>query len=121
MTGTATRKAARQENASSSAPPITGPRPVPTEMPPDQMPTAMPRCRGSANVAKISPRVAGIWVAAARPSTARHPIISAGSEVLAAISETTAKTAAPAISSRRWPILSPSVPMVTSRPAIRNP
>ncbi len=70
---------------------------------------------------KISDIVDGASVAPATPSSARAPIsISALVENAARI-DARPNAAAPIISSLRRPIRSPSVPIVISDPATRNP
>jgi len=70
---------------------------------------------------RISDRVEGARVAPATPSRARAAISISGVVENAASTEATPNAAAPASSSRRRPIRSPRVPMVTSDPAARNP
>jgi hypothetical protein len=82
---------------------------------------AVERCLGSGNMTKISDSVDGARVAPATPSSARPPINIAGLMENAATTETTPNAAAPVSSSRRRPIRSPSVPMVTRNPATMNP
>ncbi len=86
-----------------------------------QTPIANARSRGATNMLLMSARVDGISVAPAIPSAARAAIsIGAEGEKAAAI-EAAAKAAAPIIRSRRRPMRSPRVPMVTRKPAIRKP
>ena len=79
------------------------------------------RWPGSANIVRISDSVDGISVAPATPSSARAAISIAALVENAASTETAPNAAPPISSSRRRPIRSPSVPMVTSAPAIRKP
>lgn len=69
----------------------------------------------------IRARVAGIIVAPATPSRPRARISTVGSGEYAAITEAAPKATAPTMSSLRWPIRSPSRPMVMRNPAIMNP
>ena len=83
---------------------------------------AVVRCLWSWNMLKISDSVDGARVAPAMPSRARLTISRISGVVEnAASTETAPKAAAPISSSRRRPIRSPSVPMVTRSPAIMNP
>jgi hypothetical protein len=70
---------------------------------------------------RISDTVEGATVAPATPSSARAMISIAGLADQAASSEVAPNAAAPISSSRRRPMRSPRVPMVTSDPAARNP
>ena len=70
---------------------------------------------------RISDRVEGASVAPATPSSARVAISISALVENAASTEATPNAAAPISSSRRRPIRSPSVPIVISEPATRNP
>jgi hypothetical protein len=70
---------------------------------------------------KISERVDGATVAPKTPMSARLAMSISALFEDAASSDDSAKPAAPPRSSFRRPIRSPSVPMVISRPATRNP
>ncbi len=70
---------------------------------------------------KISDSVEGARVAPAIPSSARLTISISVLTENAAMTDTTPNAAAPISSSRRRPILSPSVPIVTSAPATKKP
>ena len=70
---------------------------------------------------RISDRVEGARVAPATPSRARAAISMPALGENAASTEAAPKAAAPASSSRRRPIRSPRVPMVTRDPAAMNP
>jgi hypothetical protein len=83
--------------------------------------TAKVRCRGSANMLRISDRVEGARVAPATPSSARATISISALVENAASTEATPKATAPAKSSLRRPMRSPRVPMVISDPATMNP
>ena len=72
-------------------------------------------------MAKISDSVDGARVAPAIPSSARLAISCSALVDSAASTDTTPKAAAPSSSSRRRPIRSPRVPMVTRNPATMNP
>jgi hypothetical protein len=69
----------------------------------------------------ISARVDGASVAPATPSSARVTISISGLAANAATTDAAANAAAPASSSLRRPIRSPSVPIVMTRPATMNP
>ena len=86
-----------------------------------QIPMATERCLGSWNRLKISDRVDGARVAPAIPSSALAAISCPGLVDRAARIESTPKAAAPISSSRRRPIRSPRVPMVTRNPATMKP
>jgi hypothetical protein len=86
-----------------------------------QTPIAIVRCRGSSNIVRISDSVEGISVAPATPSRARAAMSIPGLVENAASTEAPANVAPPISSRRRRPILSPSVPIVMSDAAIRNP
>ncbi len=121
MTGTAIRKTEPHQKTCSSAPPITGPSAIPTENMVTHSPIAMPRWRGSPNIALISDRVEGIRVAPAIPRAARLTRRASGLVASAATIDATPKAAAPIRSSFRRPMRSPRLPIVTSRPAIMKP
>jgi hypothetical protein len=70
---------------------------------------------------RISDSVEGATVAPATPSRARAAISIPGVVEKAASTEAAANAPAPVRSSRRRPMRSPRVPMVTSDPATRNP
>ena len=72
-------------------------------------------------MAKISDNVDGARVAPAIPSSARLAISCSALVDSAASTDTTPKAVAPSSSSRRRPIRSPRVPMVTRNPATMNP
>ena len=121
ITGRASRNTEPHQKCSSATPPSTGPIALPAEKLPIQTPIATERCLGSWNMWKISDSVDGASVAPAMPSSARLTISISALVENAASSETTPKAAAPTNSSRRRPIRSPSVPMVISEPATKNP
>ncbi len=70
---------------------------------------------------KISDNVDGASVAPAMPSAARLTMSISGVVEKAANTERTPNDAAPMSRSFRRPMRSPSVPMVTSAPATKNP
>jgi hypothetical protein len=70
---------------------------------------------------RISESVDGASVAPASPSSARVTMSISALVENAATTEAMPNAAAPIRSSRRRPIRSPSVPMVMSDPATRNP
>jgi hypothetical protein len=121
ITGTPIRKTEPHQNCSSSTPPTSGPIALPAPRLPIQTAIAVVRSRGSSNMVRISDSVEGISVAPATPSRARAAISSSGVGANAAPTDTTPNAAAPTSSSRRRPVRSPRVPMVSRRPAIRNP
>jgi hypothetical protein len=82
---------------------------------------AVARCRGSWNMLRIKASVDGISVAPATPSTARAAISISGLVDHAATSDAAPNAVAPIISSLRRPMRSPSVPIVTRKPASRKP
>ena len=121
ITGTAGRNTELHEKCSSKTPPTRGPIAAPEEKLAIQTPTAKVRWRGSANSARTSDSVEGASVAPAAPSRARAAMSMPTLVAAAASVEARAKVAAPIMSSRRRPIRSPRVPMVTSRPAVTKP
>ncbi len=121
ITGTASRNTAPHQKTCSSAPPTSGPIAPPRGRLVDQTAMATVRCLSSRNMLLISERVDGISVAPANPSTARAPISMSALTEYAATSDAVLKPTAPSISSRRRPMRSPRVPMVTRKPARMNP
>ena len=85
------------------------------------MPMAMRRSRSSRNMLEMSESVDGASVAPAMPSRARVAMSACAVVDSAAATEAAANAAAPIISSRRRPSLSPSVPMVIRKPATMKP
>jgi len=81
-------------------------------------PSAVCIWRGSGNMLRISAIVDGPSVAPAIPSSARVAISISALVENAAATDATPKAAAPMSSSRRRPIRSPRVPIVTRKPAI---
>ncbi|MCY1310119.1 hypothetical protein D9M70_602820 [compost metagenome] len=79
------------------------------------------RCAGSRNMLRISESVDGANVAPATPSSARVAISMLALVEKAASTDATPNATAPISSSRRRPMRSPSVPMVTNRPATKKP
>ena len=82
---------------------------------------AVDRCFGSRNIVKISDSVDGATVAPAMPMIARLAMSISELVENAASSDASANPAAPPSRSLRRPIRSPSVPIVMSSPATRNP
>ncbi len=121
ITGTPSRNTEPHQKYSSSAPPISGPIALPTEKPETQTPIATERWAGSANMVRISASVEGMSVAPASPNRARLAINHSALGENAARVEAKPNQAAPISNKRRRPMRSPSVPMVISAPAIRNP
>ena len=93
----------------------------PAENAATQMPIAVARSRSSRNMLRISDSVDGDSVAAVTPSSARLAISISALVEKAASTEAAPNAAAPHSSSRRRPMRSPSVPIVTSSPASRKP
>ena len=114
--GTLIRNTEPHQKYSSSSPPTTGPKAAPPEATEAQMPMASARSRSSAKLRRIRDSVAGIIMAAPTPSSARAAISRAGEGAKAAHSEARPNTHSPAMNSRLWPSLSPSVPMPSNRP-----
>jgi hypothetical protein len=102
-------------------PPRIGPIALPAENAEIHTPIATARCFGSWNMLKMSDRVDGASVAPAIPRRARLRMSISGLVENAASSDTTPKAAAPIRSSLRRPIRSPSVPIVTRKPATMKP
>ena len=121
MMGTPSRNAAPHQNAPSSRPPTVGPRITPAMSAVPQIPYAMLSCFGSLKRSRISASTFGMTVAPAMPSTARAPMRTDVDGANAAVTEAAMNNAAPASSTVRRPIRSPSVPMVTRNPAIMKP
>ena len=115
--GTLIRKTEPHQNASSSAPPTSGPSAAPTTATDPQIPIAVLRSRSSGNVRRISASVAGIITAAPMPSSPRAPTSSHADGANAAANDATPNTTSPTMNIRRWPSLSPSVPVPSSSPA----
>lgn len=84
-------------------------------------PNATARCRTSTNRVAISDSVEGMSVAPATPSSALARMSSSAVGAKAASTDTAANTTMPSTRSRRLPNRSPTVPMVTRKPAMRNP
>ena len=121
MTGTPSRNAEPHQKCSSSTPPTSGPTAMPPMKQVIQTPIATPRWWWSRNMLLISASVDGISVAPATPSSARAAISISALVEYAARTEASANAVPPIISSRRRPIRSPRVPMVTRKPAIMKP
>ena len=121
MTGTASRKTDPHQKYSSSDPPTSGPIAPPSEKLVIQTPIAVVRCPGSRNMLRISDSVDGAMVAPATPSSARVTINIVALVEKAAATDATPNAMAPISNRRRRPIRSPSVPIVISEPATKNP
>jgi hypothetical protein len=94
---------------------------APAEKPEIHTPMATVRCCGSRNMLLIRARVEGATVAPATPSSARVAMSISALVENEASTEAMPNAAAPISSSLRRPIRSPSVPMVISNPATKNP
>ena len=79
------------------------------------------RWRGLRNMLRMSDSVDGASVAPAMPSTARAAISMAALVAYAAATDATPNAAAPKNRTRRRPMRSPSVPIVTRKPATKKP
>ena len=121
MNGTLIRKTEPHQKCSTRKPLSTGPSAIPLMVALVQTATAVRRCFSSWNMLRISASVEGISVAPATPWTARAVISSAALCEYAAPSDARLNARAPASSSRRRPIRSPSDPMVMSSPASTKP
>ncbi len=120
MTGTLIRNTEPHQKCSSRTPPTIGPKAAPAEKADAQMPTATLRARRSGKRPRTSARVAGVSVAPATPSNARVTISISGLDEYAVMTETSAKAIAPHSKSFLWPMRSPRLPMLISKPAITN-
>jgi hypothetical protein len=109
------------QKCTSNTPPTSGPIAVPVIKLVIQAEIATVRCCASRNMLRINERVDGISVAPAMPSSARAAISISGVEENAANPEARAKAAAPTSNSRRRPIRSPSVPIVSRNPGDQEP
>ena len=121
MTGTAMRNTEPHQKKCSSRPPSAGPSAAPAEKLITQTPIAAVRCRSSRNILRISESVEGASVEAAIPSSPRATMSIATLVAKAASTEASPNIAAPIISSRRRPMRSPTMPMVSRKPASRKP
>nr|WP_246147666.1 hypothetical protein [Nonomuraea turkmeniaca] len=120
MNGTPSRNAEPHQKCSSSSPPTSGPTVMPSMKQLYQSPIAVPICFPSVNMFLISASDDGSSVAPAMPSSARVTISISALTAYPASTDAPPKAAAPIIRSLRRPILSPSVPMVTRKPARKN-
>src|SRR5262245_2932147 len=107
--GTLTQKIARQETASTSAPPPAGPITVAIPVQAVQVPTALPRSAPS-KVAAMIAREPGTSSAPVSPCSARAPIRKALEGASAQRIEVTPKPTSPSSNIRRRPNWSPSAP-----------
>lgn len=119
-TGTLISSTEPQKKCSSSRPARDGPTDAPADPAALQMPMAVVRCRGSVNTVRISANVGGIRPAPAIPCRARATTSVLASGAKAAATLITPKPTAAISSSRLRPIRSPTLPMVTSKPASMN-
>jgi hypothetical protein len=119
--GSPIRKTDPHQKSSSRAPPASGPMAPPSEKLITQNPIALVRSAGSLNITVISESVDGASVPPAMPSSARAAISIGALVDRAASTDAAPKPAAPSIRSRRRPIRSPSVPIVISDAATKNP
>jgi hypothetical protein len=103
------------------APPTTGPIAPPKEKLDTQTLTANVFSLSSRNMLLMRERVDGAIVAPAIPSSARAKMSICAVRENAARRETTANVAEPIKRSFRRPMRSPSVPIIRSAPAARNP
>ncbi len=108
--GTLIQKAARQENCSTSQPPMSGPPSPPS--PPTAAQTAMARARsaGSGNVWWMTASVAGISRAAPAPMQHRAAISCHGADASAPAQDAAPHRATPLRNERRRPQLSVKAP-----------
>ena len=102
-------------------PPTIGPRPAPPAKEAIITPSAAVRCFSSVNSTDTSAIADGASVAPASPCTARAAISISALVDRAASTEAAPNAAAPASSTLRRPIRSPSVPIVIRAPAMRKP
>ena len=120
VTGTLIKNTDPHQKCCSSAPPTTGPSAAPAENIAAQIPTAMLRSRGVGNRLRINASVAGANVAPATPRSARAPISISAVEAYAVATDMAPKAVAPQSNTFWWPMRSPRLPIVTSRPASTN-
>ena len=99
----------RHEAASTSCPPISGPRTVPIPPHAVQAPTALPRSSGG-KVATITARAAGVSRAPNTPCRARATTSSSMVGATAQKTDVTPNPATPTMNIRRSPNRSPSEP-----------
>lgn len=117
IAGRLTRKTEPHQKYSTSTPLITEPSAMPAVITPDQRPIAFARWPGSVNIVRSRAIVEGIRVAPPMPRTARAAISVSALSAYAASREAAPKAVAPIRRRRRWPMRSPSEPIVISRPA----
>ena len=113
ISGTFTQKIARQEIASTSAPPPAGPITVAIPVQAVQVPTARPRSSPSKVAARIASEP-GTSSAPAKPWRARAPIRTAVDGAIAQRIEVTPNRPSPRMKIRRRPNWSPSEPPTSS-------
>ena len=117
MTGTFTKNTEPQEKCCSRKPPSTGPSAPLAPAVAAQTPMALPRSLGSWKMLVSSDRVAGMISAAPTPIEARVKISSVAPVARPDRIEPTPKMTRPTISALLRPKRSPTLPMVSSRPA----
>ena len=115
-TGMLTKKIHSQERASVSTPPSRTPAAAPKPPTAPQTPSAMFRCRPSANVVIRIASAAGEIVAAPRPWIARAPISEASDQASPQRSEPIVKTTSPIMKIRRRPRMSAVRPPSSRKP-----
>ena len=115
-TGRLMKKIARQETASVSQPPTTGPIASAMAETPAHVPIALPRSCGG-NALEMIERVAGIMNAAPMPWMAREATSQVSLGARPIVAEASAKTTTPNRNIRLRPKMSPSRPPVMSRTA----
>jgi len=98
-------------------PPSNGPSGMATSAPTVVTVTARRRSAWPGNRTGMMARPIGMITAAPAPMTARSAISSPAVDTWLATTEAMPNTASPAVSSRRRPSLSPSLPMGSSSPA----
>lgn len=116
ITGTFTRNAACQLNASSSSPPRIGPSAAPRAAIADQIPSAVARSLGSVNRVRIMDSVDGMIIAPPTPSSALSATRAAGSFAHTTATDAAPNSAKPLISIFLRPQRSPRALIVTSSP-----
>ena len=115
-TGRLMRNTEPHQKCSKRNPPMTGPEAAPRVAVAPQIPMAVLRSCTSVKVVRNSDKVAGIMVAAPMPKSARAAMRISGLGAKVATSEAAPKMPRPISNMRRWPILSPRVPVPSRRP-----
>ena len=114
--GTLTRKIQRHDNASTSAPPTSGPVETATAVVAPQMPSAVPRSRPWNSCAISASEVPNI-IAPPIPCAARETCRNSGSGANPQASDEAVKIASPSMNTSLRPTLSASDPAASSTPA----